>query len=88
MVEIEKIEKPEELSALSTDATSTKHENPLDSDLKHSELDEECTKHAEGESEENKANIYIQTGEALTPEDSEKTIQRIKNLFEVDEESN
>lgn len=36
---------------------------------------------------ENKANVYIQTGEALTPEDSEKTIQRIKNLFETDEES-
>ena len=44
MVEIEKIEKPEELSAVSTDATSTKHENPSDSDLKHSELDEECIK--------------------------------------------
>lgn len=57
MVEIEKIEKPEELSAVSTDTTSTKHENPSNSDLKHSELDEECTKHAEGESEENKDNL-------------------------------
>lgn len=37
---------------------------------------------------ENKANVYIQTGEALTPEDSEKTIKRIQKLFEIEEEEN
>lgn len=36
--------------------------------------------------EENKSNIYIQTGEALTKEDSEKTIERIKKLFDKEEE--
>lgn len=35
---------------------------------------------------EDKANVYIQTGEALTPNDSEKTIERIKRIFEKDEQ--
>lgn len=47
MVEIEKIEKPEELSVVSTEATSTKHETSSSSELEHSESGEECTQHKE-----------------------------------------